>query len=116
MVLLERALGIEHTPHGVVGGGGGALGLPLAYLAQVLVGLGVEHARGGEDLLSILQRHVKELPLLLELGRLQLYEIGGVVGARQQLVRHAHYVLNARRATLYLIVVQTHVLLLQLLV
>jgi hypothetical protein len=75
--------------------------LPLGHLVQVLIGLVVEHARGREDLLSILKNRVKQLPLLVQLARLQIDQIRGVVSARDELVRHARYVLNASRTALY---------------
>lgn len=65
-----------------------------ASAAAYLVGLVVEHARGGEDLVPVLERGIEALPLFLELGRFELNEIGGIVAARDQLAGHVVDVLN----------------------
>ena len=117
MVLLEQIFSLEDAVGNLVAR---ALGFPFADLAQVLeekgthtiragsvnvdetdaprtthlVGLVVKHARGREVLVPVLQGRVEQLPLLLELDRLELDEIRRVVAAGDQFAGHVVDVLN----------------------
>ena len=129
MVLFQQTFSLGHAVRQLVTR---ALGLPFADFAQILdstkksgqlererfwltgeqraawlsylVGFVVEHARGGEDLVPVLQGGVEALPLLLQLGRLELNEVGGVVAAGDQLAGHVVDVLDAGRSALVLAV------------